>query len=181
MATLINDAKTNGHAEPATRAWNASLARIERRLAELGETGEQRIVIMRDALGEFVTTELATRDREILPLRKHIVELEHEIARKSEVDQQIDEIVRRLDARQFARDEAKRGPKGLRGEKGDRGERGAPGKNGISIKQTVTIERWLVNTETFTVMAKFSYGTSAPVLDLHPFFQRFLNEVWSWS
>ena len=122
------EAKSNGHIEPATRAWHAHLARIERRVAELFETGEQRVIVLRDALGEFIGNELATRDREILPLRKHIVELEHEIARKSEVDQQIDEIVRRLDARQFARDEAKRGPKGLRGEKGDKGERGAPGR-----------------------------------------------------
>ena len=179
--TMLDAVKRNGHTEPATRAWDASLARIERRLAELGEAGERRIVILRDALGDFVATELATRDREISALRKHIAELEHEIARKSEVDQQIDEIVRRLDARQFARDEAKRGPKGLRGEKGDRGERGAPGKNGISIKQTVTIERWLVDEKRFTVMARYLDGTLAPVLDLHPFFQRFLNEVGGWS
>ena len=119
--TMLDALKTNGHAEPATRAWGASLARIEHRLAELGEAGEQRIVVLRDALGEFIGNELATRDREISELRKHIAELEHEIARKSEVDQQIDEIVRRLDARQFARDEAKRGPNGLKGEKGNRG------------------------------------------------------------
>ena len=179
--TMPGEVKTNGYSEPATRAWDAHLARIERRVAELGEAREERIRILRDALGEFIGNELATRDREISDLRKHIAELEHEIARKSEVDQQIDEIVRRLDARQFARDEAKRGPKGLRGEKGDRGERGAPGKNGISKVQTVTIKNWLVDTKTFTVAAQLSDGTSAPVLDLHPFFQRFLDEVWSWS
>jgi hypothetical protein len=177
--TTLNDAKTNGHAEPATRAWNASFARIERRLAELGEAGEQRIVILRDALGEFVATELATRDREISALRKHIAELEHEIARKSEVDQQIDEIVRRLDARQFARDEAKRGPKGLRGEKGDKGDRGAPGRNGISktLKQTVKIERWDTDRASFTVRGFLSDGSETPILDLRPLFEEYQAQV----
>src|SRR5215471_20241197 len=179
--TMLGEVKTNGYSEPATRAWDAHLARIERRVAELGEAREERIRILRDALGEFIGNELAMRDREILDLRKHIAKLEHEIARKSEVDQQIDEIVRRLDARQFARDEAKRGPKGLRGEKGDKGERGAPGRNGISIKQTVMIERWLVDEKRFTVMARYSDGTLAPALDLHSFFQRFLDEVGGWS
>jgi len=31
--TMLDEAKTNGHAEPATRAWDARLVAIERRLA----------------------------------------------------------------------------------------------------------------------------------------------------
>jgi hypothetical protein len=176
---MLDAVKTNGHAEPATRAWDASLARIERRLAELGEAGEQRIVILRDALGEFVATELATRDREISALRKHIAELEHEIARKSEVDQQIDEIVRRLDARQFARDEAKRGPQGLKGPKGDKGDRGAPGRNGISkvTKQIVKIERFDIDPANFAVRGFLSDGSQTPVLDLRPLFEEYQAQV----
>ena len=51
--TMLDEAKPNGHAEPAMRAWDARLAAIERRLAalpaEIAETSEQRIVILRDA------------------------------------------------------------------------------------------------------------------------------------
>jgi hypothetical protein len=37
----LDEAKPNGHAEPVTRAWDARLARIEQRLADIAETGEQ--------------------------------------------------------------------------------------------------------------------------------------------
>ncbi|HMF28088.1 MAG TPA: hypothetical protein VKE42_04910, partial [Candidatus Cybelea sp.] len=117
------EAKSNGHIEPATRAWDANLQRIERRLAELGDVGEQRIVILRDALGEFIATELATRDRAIATLQKHIATLQEKLEQKMAVDTQIDEIMKRVDARQAARDEAKRGDKGDRGARGERGLR----------------------------------------------------------
>jgi hypothetical protein len=157
------------------------LARIERRLADIAEAGEQRIVILRDAIGDFCSAELAQRDDEIRTLKKHISDLENRLAQKTAVDEQVHEIAMRLEEKTARRDEAKRGPQGLRGPKGERGERGAPGRNGISIKQTVTIERWLVDTKNFTVTAVTSDGTPAPPLDLHCLFQKFLNEVWSWS
>jgi TolA-binding protein len=181
MTMLLDEAKSNGHAEPVTRAWDARFARIERRLTEIAETGEQRVAVLRDAIGDFYSAELAQRDHEIGTLKKHIADLEQKLQQKTAIDEQAHEIAARLEERASRRDEAKRGPQGLRGEKGARGERGAPGKKGISIKQTITIERWLVDTETFTVMARLSDGTLAPVLDLHPLFQRFLHEVWSWS
>jgi hypothetical protein len=37
----LDEAKPKGHAEPVTRAWDARLARIEQRLADIAETGEQ--------------------------------------------------------------------------------------------------------------------------------------------
>jgi hypothetical protein len=175
--TTLNDAKPNGHVDPTTRAWNASLARIERRLAELGEAGEQRIVILRDALGEFVTTELAQRDDEIRTLKKHIGDLENQLAQKSAVDQQVHEIAARLEEKTARRDEAKRGPQGLKGPRGEKGERGAPGKNGISKAQTVTIKNWAVNTETFTVTAELSDGTFAPLLNLRVLFEEYNRQV----
>jgi polyhydroxyalkanoate synthesis regulator phasin len=177
--TMLDEAKTNGHAEPATRAWD--IARLERRIAEIEEIGEQRVAILRDAIGDFCSTELAQRDGEIRTLKKHIADLEQKLRQKAAVDEQVHEIAMRLEEKAARRDEAKRGPQGLKGPKGEKGERGAPGKNGISIKQTVTIERWLVDTKTFTVAAQLSDGTPAPVLDLHPLFQRFLDEIWSWS
>jgi hypothetical protein len=176
--TLLDEIRTNGHGEPA---WDARLAKLERRIANIAETGEKRVAILRDAIGEFCDAELAKRDDEIMTLKKHIADLKNQLQQKTSIDRQVHEIAMRLEEKAARRDEAKRGPQGLRGEKGAKGDRGAPGKNGISIKQTVTIERWLVDTQTFTVMAKFSDGTLAPVLDLHPLFQRFLSEVWSWS
>jgi len=131
--TTLNDAKTNGtngHAAPVTRAWNAELARIERRLTEIAETGEQRIVVLRDAIGHFCAAELAQRDGEIQTLKKHIAELEHKLEQKSAVDHQVHEIAARLEEKAARRDEAKRGAQGLKGPKGDKGDRGAPGAPG---------------------------------------------------
>jgi len=70
--TMLDEAKPNGHAEPATRAWDARLAAIERRLAalpaEIAETGERRVVILRDAIADFAAAELEKRDEEIVSL-----------------------------------------------------------------------------------------------------------------
>ena len=74
--TMLDEAKPNGHAEPVTRAWDARLAAIERRLAalpaEIAETGERRVVILRDALADFAAAELAKRDEEIVSLKKQL-------------------------------------------------------------------------------------------------------------
>jgi predicted transcriptional regulator len=72
----LDEAKPNGHAEPVTRAWDARLARIERRLADIAETGKQQIVILRDAIADFTAAELAKRDDEIRILKEYIADLE---------------------------------------------------------------------------------------------------------
>jgi hypothetical protein len=89
----------------------------------------------------------------------------------------VHEIAMRLEEKAARRDEAKRGPQGLKGPKGDKGDRGAPGKNGISKVQTVTIKRWAVNSETFTVTAELSDGTFAPLLNLRPLFEEYHSQV----
>jgi hypothetical protein len=177
--TTLNDAKANGHAEPATRAWDAHLARLERRIAEIAETGEQRIVVLRDAIGDFCAAELAQRDDEIRTLKKHIADLEQKLQQKSAVDEQVHEIAMRLEEKAARRDEAKRGPQGLKGPKGDKGDRGVPGKNGISetIKQTVKIERWIIDRASFTVRGVLSDGSETPVLDLRPLFEEYQAQV----
>ena len=174
--TVLDAVKTNGqsgHAEPATRAWEAHLVRLERRIAEIAETGEQRVAILRDALADFTAAELAQRDGEIRTLKKHIAELEHKLEQKTAVDEQVHEIAMRLEEKAARRDEAKRGPQGLKGPKGDKGERGAPGRNGISIKQTVKIERWDIDPTNFTVGGFLSDGSETPVLDLRPLFAEY--------
>jgi hypothetical protein len=103
---MLDEAK-NGHAEPAARAWDARLARIERRLADIAEAGEQRIVILRDAVADFAAVELAKRDDEIVTLKKHIGDLERKLAQKTMVDEQVHEIAMRLEEKAARRDEAK--------------------------------------------------------------------------
>src|SRR5215472_7007849 len=74
--TTLDEARPNGYAEPAMRAWDARLAAIERRLAalpaEIAETGERRVVILRDAIADFAAAELAKRDEEIVSLKKQL-------------------------------------------------------------------------------------------------------------
>jgi hypothetical protein len=173
---MLDEVKTNGHAEPA---WDARLAKLERRIADIAATGEQRVAILRDAIGDFCAAELAQRDAKIGILEKHISDLEKQLEQKSSVDQQIHEIAMRLDARQSARDEAKRGPQGFKGPKGDKGERGAHGRNGVTkvVKQTVKIRKWLVDTKNFTATAILSDGTPMAVLDLYPLFLKYDDEV----
>jgi polyhydroxyalkanoate synthesis regulator phasin len=177
--TLLDEAKKNGHAEPATRAWDARLARIKRRIAEIAETGDQRVAILRDALADFTAAELAQRDGEIRTLKQHIADLENKLQQKTAVDQQVHEIAMRLEEKAARRDEAKRGPQGVKGPKGDKGDKGAPGKNGISktLKQTIRIERWDIDRASFTVRGFLSDGSETPVLDLRPLFEEYQAQV----
>jgi hypothetical protein len=176
---VLNDAKANGHADPSSRAWHAHLARIERRLAEIAETGEQRVAILRDALADFTAAELAQRDHEIVTLKKHIADLEQKLQQKTAVDEQVHEIAMRLEEKAARRDEAKRGPQGLRGPKGDKGDKGAPGRNGISktLKQTIKIERWSIDRASFSVRGVLNDGSEMPVLDLRPLFEEYQAQV----
>jgi hypothetical protein len=173
---MLDEVKSNGHAEPA---WDARLARIERRLVDITETGEQRIAILRDAIGDFCASELARRDDEIATLKKQIANLESQLVQKTVVDRQVAEVAAQLEERQARRDEAKRGPQGRQGPKGERGERGARGRNGVTkvVKQTVKIRKWLVDTKTFTATAILSDGTPMAVLNLYPLLLKYDDEV----
>jgi hypothetical protein len=173
--SMLDEIKANGHGEPA---WDR-LAKIERRLGEIAATGEQRIAILRDAIGNHYASELAQRDDEIATLKKHIADLKDQLQQKTTVDRQVAEIATRLEERQARRDEAKRGPQGLRGLKGDKGDRGARGRNGITktVKQVVTIKGWLVDSKRFTARAQLSDGTFAPVLNLRGLFEEYHAQV----
>jgi hypothetical protein len=111
--TLLDEVKTNGRAEPATRAWDARLARIERRLAalpaEIVETGEQRVAILRDAIADFAAAELAKRDEEIVSLKKQLADLQQKLEQQAAIDQRVHEISARLEEKQARRDRGKNG------------------------------------------------------------------------
>src|SRR5215472_12212840 len=102
--TMLDEAKANGHAEPVTRAWDARLATIERRLADIVESGEQRIVILRDAIADFAASELAKRDEEIVSLKKQLAELQQKLKQQAAIDQRVHEISNRLEEKQARRD-----------------------------------------------------------------------------
>lgn len=54
---------------------DARLARIERRLATVAETNEQRVLVLRDTIADFVAAEMAERDNEIMTLKKELADL----------------------------------------------------------------------------------------------------------
>src|SRR5215831_14081172 len=111
--TMLDEAKPNGHAEPVTRAWDARLAAIERRLAalpaEIAETGERRVVILRDALADFAAAELAKRDEEIVSLKKQLADLQQKLEQQAAIDERVHEISARLEEKQARRDRGKNG------------------------------------------------------------------------
>src|SRR5215831_11949139 len=111
--TTLDEARPNGHAEPAMRAWDARLAAIERRLAalpaEIAETGERRVVILRDAIADFAAAELAKRDAEIVSLKKQLADLQQKLEQQAAIDQRVHEISARLEEKQARRDRGKNG------------------------------------------------------------------------
>jgi hypothetical protein len=171
--------EANGHAEPMPRAWDARLAAIERRLADIAGSGEHRVAVLRDAIADFVASEMAERDHQIATLRKNIADLERKLEQKTVVDRQVAEVAAQLEERQARRDEAKRGPQGRQGPKGERGERGARGHNGVTrvVKQTVKIKTWLVDAKNFTATPVLSDGTFAPALNLRVLFEEYHAQV----
>jgi hypothetical protein len=106
---MLDEAKTNGHAEPATRAWDARLARLERRLADIAEIGEQRVMVLRDAIADFAASELARRDAEIVSLKKQLADLQQKLEQQAAIDQRVHEISARLEEKQARRDGGKNG------------------------------------------------------------------------
>jgi hypothetical protein len=106
----LNEVKTlNGPAEPATRAWDARLARIERRLAGMADSGEHRIVVLRDAIADFVASEMAERDNEIMTLKKQVADLQQKLEQQAAIDWRVNEISARLEEKQERRDRGKNG------------------------------------------------------------------------
>jgi hypothetical protein len=100
---------------------------------------------LRDATADL----LAERDEEIANLKQQIAALEAQLQQKTTIDRLVNEAVMRLDARQVARDEAKRGKTGRQGERGARGERGlteARGPAGRPAEPAPAIHSWYIDT-----------------------------------
>ena len=106
---MLDETKGNGHFEPVTRAWNDRLARIEQRLADIAESGEHRIVVLRDAIADFAAAELAKRDEEIVNLKKQLADFQQKLEQQAAIDQRVHEISARLEEKQARRDRGKNG------------------------------------------------------------------------
>jgi hypothetical protein len=85
---------------------------IERRVAELAEAGEQRTVVLRDAIADFVVGEMADRDNEIMTLKKQLADLQQKLKQQAAIDRRVNEISARLEEKQEQRDRGKIGTDG---------------------------------------------------------------------
>jgi len=178
----LNEVKTlNGHAEqPVTWAWETRMAAIERRLAEIAVKGEQRTVVLRDALAEFMRDEMAERDREIAALKKDIADLTQKLEQQANIERRVAEIAAQLEERAARRDEAKRGQQGRQGERGARGERGLPGARGPAgkpAKPAASVHSWHIDAPKYRVTLFFDDGKSLPYLNLRPLFEQYFAET----
>src|SRR5262249_9788023 len=72
------------------------------------ETGEQRILILRDAIADFAAAELARRDDEIVILKKQLADLQQKLEQQAAIDQRVHEISARLEEKQARRDRGKK-------------------------------------------------------------------------
>jgi uncharacterized protein YdcH (DUF465 family) len=92
--------KLNG--QPVTRAWENRMTRMEERIAKSEQSHEQRILILRDAMSDFVsdfiTNKVAPLHAEITALKKSNVELKKQLQEKSDVDKRVEEVMKRFDA-----------------------------------------------------------------------------------
>jgi hypothetical protein len=166
----------NGHAT----APDARLAQLERRVAQVAETSEQRTLVLRDAIAEFVATELEARDAEVAALKRHIGDLEHKLTQRSTIEQHVHEAGMRLEERAIRRDEAKRGRPGRQGERGARGERGPAGPRGPAgkpAKPGPTLTAWKIEPANFSVRPFLSDGQLGPELNLRSLFERYHVEA----
>jgi hypothetical protein len=156
--------ETGGPPTAATMSW------VERTVKQAIEADrEQERQLWREVFGEV----LAAEQRKIDDFGRRLDGIE----RSSSLEVQFRELELRLDARQLARDEAKRGPRGdrgLAGERGPRGERGAKGEPG---REAAKIAGWEMDIENYRAYPVMSDGTRGPALDFRPLLQRFLDDT----
>jgi hypothetical protein len=152
---------------------------MERQLKQVAETSEQRVQVLRDAIADFVAAELEQRDEEMASLKNQIADLERQLQQKTAVDQLVNEAVARLDSRQLARDEARRGKTGRQGERGARGERGPAGARGPAGKPAtlISIHSWHIDAAKFRVTPFLDNGQSLPHIELMPLFKAYFEQT----
>jgi hypothetical protein len=126
---------------------------------------EQERQLWREVLGEL----LAEEQKKIADFEGRLDDVE----RRSSLEAQFRELEVRLDARQLARDEEKRGPPGRRGECGERGPQGERGAKGEPGRDAAKIAGWKIDTENYLAHPVMSDGTRGAALDFKPLLTQF--------
>ena len=144
---------------------------------------QQHILAEREAERQFlydVLAELLAEEQiKVGDLERRL----NDIERLSSLEERFRELEIRLDARQQARDEAKRGPPGAQGERGEpgllgpRGPQGEPGKRGPQGERAPWIAVWKTDPQTLAVTPILNDGSRGPSLDLRPLLAQFLAEL----
>jgi hypothetical protein len=127
----------------------------------------------REFLIEILAQLLAAEQRRINDFERRL----NDVERHSSFEAQFRELEVRLDARQLARDEEKRGPPGRRGERGERGLQGERGAKGDPGRDAAKIAGWKVDTENYLAHPVMSDGTCGAALHLAPMLQQFLTDT----
>src|SRR5262249_27140976 len=129
----------------------ATLSWVEMTVKQAVEADRERErELWREVFGEI----LAGEQKKIGDFARRLDEVE----RRSNLEAQFRDLELRLDTRQLARYEAKRGPRGergLTGEQGPRGERGAKGEPG---RDAAKIAGWELDTEKYLAHPAMSDG-----------------------
>jgi hypothetical protein len=126
---------------------------------------EQERQLWREVLGEL----LAEEQKKIADFERRLDDVE----RRSSLEAQFREVEVRLDARQLARDEARRGPRGERGLAGERGPPGERGARGQPGRDAAKIAGWEVDTENYLAHPVMSDGSRGAALDFKPLLTQF--------
>jgi hypothetical protein len=143
---------------------------VEMRVKQIFEAErEQERELWREVFGEL----LAEREKKIGDFERRLDGVE----RRSSLEAQFRDLEGRLDARQLARDEAKRGPPGRGGERGERGPQGERGARGQPGRDAAKIAGWEMDTENYLAHPVMSDGTRGAALDLKPMLQQFLADT----
>jgi hypothetical protein len=116
---------------------------------------------------------LAAEQRKASAIERRLDDVE----RRSSLEAQFHELEVRLDARQLARDEEKRGPPGRRGERGERGPQGERGPKGEPGRDAAKIAGWEVDDKNYLVHPVMSDGTRGAALDFKPLLTQFLADT----
>jgi hypothetical protein len=144
---------------------------------------QQHILAEREAQREFLydllAELLAEEQTKVSDLERRL----NDIERRSVLEEQFRELELRLEARQQARDEAKRGPPGPQGERGEpglpglRGPKGELGKRGPQGDRAPWIAVWKTDPQTFAITPILNDGSHGTPLDLRPLLAQFLAEL----
>lgn len=168
--------RTNITPEPDDYERFAAL--LERRIADLSQAHETRVVALRESITSVFV-------EQIVELKKELADLRRSIDQQKTIDSKVTEISDKLDARAAARQialaEIRRGPPGHRGvpgATGPAGKTGARGPKGVPGMAAPTISAWHIDQKTFTVRAILSDGTTLKELDLRPLFEGYHAEVY---